>query len=148
MVRYVFPPKWFHSIFPAYLFYSKFNDRTTFEHSNTELVRYSDPHCKLIFSRCSTVISTGQLDGKHGHDRLTTGAWNPHQNCQQYASANEHQVSWSTIWKCQWTSSEFLGVHPLGALWILIGFFGMLGVDFIKINSWAQIIEIDQCSHM
>ena len=34
----------------------------------------------------------GQLEGKHGHDKLTTGAWNPHQNCQQYATANEHQV--------------------------------------------------------
>ena len=33
----------------------------------------------------------GQLEGK-GSTKLTNGAWNPHQNCQQYATVNEHTV--------------------------------------------------------
>ncbi len=33
----------------------------------------------------------GRLEGK-GFNELTTGAWNPHQNCQQYATVNEHHV--------------------------------------------------------
>ena len=61
--------------------------------SSFKILSYLYPHlCSFISCRCSTVIATGQLDGKHGHDRLTTGSWNPHQNCQQYATANEHQV--------------------------------------------------------
>ena len=54
-------------------------------------------HLHWFIFRCASVVSTGQLEGKHGHDRLTTGTWNPHQNCQQFASANEHQVNLSWI---------------------------------------------------
>eukprot|EP00095_Tigriopus_kingsejongensis_P001479 maker-scaffold124_size330879-snap-gene-1.25 protein:Tk01479 transcript:maker-scaffold124_size330879-snap-gene-1.25-mRNA-1 annotation:"protein tssc1" len=37
--------------------------------------------------QCPTVAS-GQLEGK-GQTNLSTGAWNPHQNCQQFATVND-----------------------------------------------------------
>lgn len=40
----------------------------------------------------SRVVSSGRLEGKGGHAHLTGGAWNPHQNCQQYATTNDHHV--------------------------------------------------------
>ena len=39
----------------------------------------------------SKIISTGRLEGK-GHTHLNGGSWNPHQNCQQFATINEHHV--------------------------------------------------------
>lgn len=41
---------------------------------------------------CSRVSDVGRLEGK-GQTRLTTGAWNPHQNCSQYATVSaDHAV--------------------------------------------------------
>lgn len=48
-------------------------------------------------------IATGNLEGK-GQTKLTTGAWNPHQNCQQFATVNDHTLrgwdvrSMSQVW--------------------------------------------------
>lgn len=36
-------------------------------------------------------VSVGKLEGK-GFNELTFGAWNPHQNCQQYATVNEYHI--------------------------------------------------------
>jgi WD40 repeat protein len=36
-------------------------------------------------------VSTGKLQGK-GFNELTCGAWNPHQNSQQYATVNEYHI--------------------------------------------------------
>lgn len=36
-------------------------------------------------------ISVGKLEGK-GFNELIYGSWNPHQNCQQFATVNEHHV--------------------------------------------------------
>ena len=49
----------------------------------------------------------GQLEGK-GSTKLTNGAWNPHQNCQQYATVNEHTVrGWDVrTMKQSWCISE------------------------------------------
>ena len=41
-------------------------------------------------------ISVGKLEGK-GFNELTYGTWNPHQNCQQFATVNEYHVrGWDT----------------------------------------------------
>ena len=49
----------------------------------------------------------GRLEGK-GSTKLTGGAWNPHQNCQQYATVNEHTVrGWDIrTMKQTWCISE------------------------------------------
>jgi WD40 repeat protein len=39
----------------------------------------------------SSVVTSGKLEGK-GQTNLTTGTWNPHQNCQQFSTANDHHV--------------------------------------------------------
>jgi len=36
-------------------------------------------------------VAQGKLEGK-GFNELTYGTWNPHQNCQQYATVNEYHV--------------------------------------------------------
>ena len=41
----------------------------------------------------TTVVSTGKVEGKGGHGaHLTGGGWNPHQNCTQFATTNDHHV--------------------------------------------------------
>ena len=39
----------------------------------------------------SEVVTSGKLEGK-GQTNLMTGIWNPHQNCQQFCTANDHHV--------------------------------------------------------
>ena len=39
----------------------------------------------------SEVVTSGKLEGK-GQTNLATGTWNPHQNCQQFCTANDHHV--------------------------------------------------------
>ena len=53
------------------------------------------------------LLFSGQLEGK-GSTKLTNGAWNPHQNCQQYATVNEHTVrGWDVrTMKQSWLISE------------------------------------------
>ena len=53
------------------------------------------------------LISSGRLEGK-GYIRFNGGAWNPHQNCQQYATLNEHHVrGWDVRTMAQsWTIQE------------------------------------------
>ena len=38
-----------------------------------------------------TISASGQLEGK-GQTTFGTGAWNPHQNCQTFATVNEHHI--------------------------------------------------------
>ena len=60
----------------------------------------------IITSKLFSSFS-GQLEGK-GSTKLTNGAWNPHQNCQQYATVNEHTVrGWDVrTMKQSWCISE------------------------------------------
>lgn len=44
-----------------------------------------------ILNHTEEPVGMGKLEGK-GLNELTYGAWNPHQNCQQYATVNEHHV--------------------------------------------------------
>ena len=41
----------------------------------------------------SRIVANGKLEGKgSGHAIFSGGSWNPHQNCKQFATTNDHHV--------------------------------------------------------